>query len=275
MVFLGDSNVAFGINSTLMEENFPEYNVVNFGSHGKLGLTLHLNDIKPYLKPNDVVIIIPTHQMFFSNISGFVETKPKYGSKNLLSVYLDVYPEGVKNFNLPQLICLPEIIQQRFPFKTSQIIQIIRSKVTGKKYLCIEEKTYTRSGFDSNGDYIAHLHEVDNNNNTIGNYLQGNLDNSTFDEINRFYEECSKKGIQVYFSYPPVAEDKYIFEIDTFDKLQNRMRDNLKVQTLGDIPDFVYPRSYFYEPPHHLNAIGREIRTDLIIKKMQDNKNGD
>jgi hypothetical protein len=272
IIFVGDSNLAFGLNSTLVEQTFLNYNVINFGIAGGFGINLLLNDIKPFLRQRDIVIISPVHRMFYTNVSQFIDLKPKYGSESLLSIYLDIYPEGIRNFEIPQLINTPKVIQCRLPFKALQIVQMIQTTLEGRHYLCEEPDILRRNHFDGHGDYIAHLNSKINYNSTQ-NYLPGNPDNSLFTDLNNFYNTSQQKNISVFYTHSPVIEDIYFNQSSEFMDLQTRFDDYLIIPILGNISDFVFPRSNFYNTGNHLNASGRDLRTKIIINKMKENEN--
>jgi hypothetical protein len=37
----------------------------------------------------------------------------------------------------------------------------------------------------------------------------------------------------------------------------------------GRVDDYIFPIAYFFDSPNHLNAEGRSVRTDRIVKDLQ------
>ena len=59
IVLLGGSSLAFGIDSALIEEYLPDYEVVNFGMYAALGTTAMFDLTIDEIRSGDIVIISP------------------------------------------------------------------------------------------------------------------------------------------------------------------------------------------------------------------------
>ena len=59
IILIGGSNVAFGFNSKILEEEFPKYKVINFGLYAALGTKLMIDLSKEYINQGDLVFVIP------------------------------------------------------------------------------------------------------------------------------------------------------------------------------------------------------------------------
>ncbi len=99
IILVGGSNVAFGIDSEKME-NELHLSVVNTGLHAGIGLPYMLNDVKPYLKEGDTIIIIPEYSQFFDDKDkGEVEPLAAMIGINPLSIrYL--HPKSMREIHL-------------------------------------------------------------------------------------------------------------------------------------------------------------------------------
>ena len=62
LILVGGSSVAFGIDSALLQQHFPDYQVVNFGMYAALGTTVMLELSEPYIREGDIVILMPEQQ---------------------------------------------------------------------------------------------------------------------------------------------------------------------------------------------------------------------
>lgn len=67
LIFVGGSNLAFGIDSKRIADSLG-VNVVNTGLHAGLGIKFMLDDVSEYLREGDVVIIAPEYQHFYRSI---------------------------------------------------------------------------------------------------------------------------------------------------------------------------------------------------------------
>jgi len=69
IVLVGGSNLAFGMDSKTISEyyNMP---VINMGLHAGIGLHFLLEGIKPYVKKDDIILIIPEYSHFYDTYLG-------------------------------------------------------------------------------------------------------------------------------------------------------------------------------------------------------------
>ncbi|TFH41223.1 MAG: hypothetical protein E4G96_05935, partial [Chrysiogenales bacterium] len=57
LILMGDSNLAFGVDSKKIQ-NALHCNVINMGTHLEYGYLFHINEIKPYIRPGDRVLVV-------------------------------------------------------------------------------------------------------------------------------------------------------------------------------------------------------------------------
>ena len=62
IVLVGGSSLAFGVDSALLEQEFPGYTVVNFGLYAALGTQLMLELSDGQFREGDIVILSPEQQ---------------------------------------------------------------------------------------------------------------------------------------------------------------------------------------------------------------------
>ena len=81
IIFLGGSNISFGIDSKAIQDTF-NVNVINMGIDGGYGLKFILNDYIQKMKNGDLVILSPEYHHFYN--FAFL------GGYNLLNIIFDV-----------------------------------------------------------------------------------------------------------------------------------------------------------------------------------------
>src|SRR5215212_5179389 len=64
IILVGGSNLAFGIDSHMLEDSLGVH-VVNMGLYAKLGLRYMLAQVKPYIRKGDLVLVVPEYDQFF------------------------------------------------------------------------------------------------------------------------------------------------------------------------------------------------------------------
>jgi len=61
IILVGGSNLAFGIDSALIQEQFPGYSVVNMGSSVHHGMLSHFDILRANVREGDIVIFCPEY----------------------------------------------------------------------------------------------------------------------------------------------------------------------------------------------------------------------
>lgn len=89
IIFVGGSNLSFGLNSRIVKDSL-HLNPVNAALHAGVGLTYMLSNIVDYIRENDIVVLSPEYQQFYGNLSN--------GQAELLTMIIDVSPQTI---NLP------------------------------------------------------------------------------------------------------------------------------------------------------------------------------
>lgn len=67
LIFVGGSNLAFGIDSKRIADSLG-VNVINAGLHAGVGIKFMLDDVAEYVREGDVVVIAPEYQHFYQSI---------------------------------------------------------------------------------------------------------------------------------------------------------------------------------------------------------------
>lgn len=69
IIFIGGSNVAFGLDSERIEDSL-KINVVNMGLHAGLGIRFTLSECLPYIRKGDIVVMDVEYSNFFNGSDG-------------------------------------------------------------------------------------------------------------------------------------------------------------------------------------------------------------
>ncbi|MBN2077740.1 MAG: hypothetical protein JW838_02160 [Spirochaetes bacterium] len=263
IIFAGDSNLAFGLNSRMVKKA-TGYNVVNMGLHGGLGLIYSMDELMPYLGKGDVVIFIPDYTHYLGT---------GIGDNTLVEVTI----------LMPWLICHYSR-ENIMPFITN-IPLTFQRRLRGLLAPTREAPTHRRSGFNEFGDneghigvappefkgkeYIARiLPEAAKLN--ITRFLPDRVNDSLVTRFNRFSTICEEKGVALYVAFSPLMEQDRPKQVKTLTKLEKDMRERMKVKFIGTSIENIYPQKYFFDNEFHLNGTGRQVRTRRLINAMKD-----
>ena len=69
IIFVGGSNLAYGLNTARVRQAFA-MPVVNMGLQAALGLKFILDQDRPYLNKGDIVVVVPEYRLFYDYYYG-------------------------------------------------------------------------------------------------------------------------------------------------------------------------------------------------------------
>ena len=93
IILVGGSNLAFGIDSRMMQDSLG-LNVVNMGLYAKLGLKYMLAQVRPYIQRGDVVVVVPEYDQFygeFANGDNTLNTALLYAPADRIRDFMKTY----------------------------------------------------------------------------------------------------------------------------------------------------------------------------------------
>ncbi len=259
IIFMGGSNLAFGLNSKEIQQN-TDKSVVNMGTHAGVGLHFMIEVIKPFLSKNDIIFISPEYEQFAMDIF--------WGSQTLVNL-VAINPNYYKILNSKQKITILkkifEPVQSKFRYFIFSILNL--SNVNNKKN---KEQIYTRKAFNEFGDVISHLSAPIHTITTEGK-LQVDEKNIKYsiDFLNEFYLYCRNHKVKLYFIYPCLMEKSYNENVNEINKIVNNVNEKIHIPIIGKPEDFIFNEDFFFDTPYHLNAEGRIIRTKILLKAIQ------
>lgn len=247
ILFVGGSNLAFGINSEEIEKQL-NHKVVNLGLHAGLSLKFMLNQAQHLSQKGDIVILNLEYPLYLDNFNPDID---------LIQFTQELYPASKKyyEFNLKEQL---ESEYERF-----------------KKYFEEQEfkvdSVFNRELFNNYGDNIGHLNKKP---------LVKLIDRQPIDliEISNsikllqdFETACQAKGVLVYITFPCYPKSEFVGQnkeriIRLVDLLYKKTPG---IKILGTPEENTFPDNYFYDTIYHLNAKGREFRTQILINDLK------
>jgi len=267
LIFVGASNVAFGIDSKKIEEEL-KIPAINMGLHGGLGLDFILNNVKQNIKKGDIVILAIEYyldEIEYAMISYVTNLYPK--AKEFVEYDTHYYLEKLKfEFSKAQLArkrLFNSLFSKVFKFKEARVI-------AESDFNQFDTTIYSRKKFNLNGDEVGHLDKPPLKKIRGGIPIESKDYSKCIDKLNEFAKYVEYRGAKVYFTYPSYPESefkKYHKSIMHFD---DQLRDELKIPIISTLEDFIYPDSLFFDTVYHLNKEGREMRKDKTIKILKE-----
>lgn len=250
IILAGGSNLAFGINSKKLQDEF-DVPVVNLGLHAGLGLQFIINELKTLIKKEDVIIL---------SIEYFLNQKGSYDLQNHTK---DLYPEAHSYYDKTIVKDILVHIE-----KTRKNLKSINESKTVDTSFSV----YSRKGFNKFGDVVSHLDQ------TSPKELKG-IEILTYrnwdgiKDLNDFYEYAKAIDVNIFFVYPNYPKSEYIKNQKVLNKLHAYISENLLIEVLSTPQDFIFDDSLFYDTHYHLNKYGRESRTNKLIEVLKESTN--
>lgn len=261
VVFVGGSNLAFGVDSARLQQELNT-NVFNLGLNVYFGLKFHLDEVRPYINSGDLIVISPEYHLFYTDAIKVIET-----DYIMPSVIQATFPNSVFYFPFRDQLSALLIALNRLP---SRLGDRIRQIPPGP------DLTFAYNHW---GDFVDHLKSTGTNPTQIENTAAKappplNWRNFVFDEksillLNDFAAHAAQRGAKVVIVYPPWPDNLYLSDPDFYQAHDNRLRQMLHIPILGTPERYVYPYQHMFDSPYHVDAVWRQERSTWLIQDLR------
>lgn len=255
IIVVGGSNVAFGLDSALLEQHVG-MPVVNFGLYATLGTKMMMDLSKANLNEGDIVILAP-------------EMDPQ-----TLSLYFNAEAalQGIES----DWSMLRYIPKENYADLAGGLYEYVTAKIRYLQNGRLDPSgVYNRDSFNQYGDivyprpYNTMLLGYDPNK-TIE--LTAKLfDEEFIDYVNAYTADCKERDVTVYFTFPPMnaAAMSSANTEDTLFDFYRYLYENLACEVIGNVNDYIIDEDYFFDSNFHLNDSGVILRTSLLAHDIQ------
>ncbi len=255
IIIVGGSGCGMGINSEMIDTTFKEYDVVNMGLFGQLGLRYMLNEVKNEIRKGDIVVIIPEYQHFYYQF---------YGDLGMMRV-AKIYPKGFSYLDTWQQWM---VVAENFGPHFSK--QFFRNDENPETITA----TWNRRFVNEYGDFCGHLNQPDTIDvKTAPLFKSGavlELDMDVLAALNNFGNYAKGKGAVAVFMYPSIPNITASANATVISNIQNAMNEQCILPILNTPASSNLSDEYFYDTVYHLNKQGRDLRTDFFIRDLTD-----
>lgn len=254
IILVGNSNVAFGIRSEIIERelNMP---AVNLGLHAGLGNRFHENIAKLNINEGDIVVLCHTYYGDYNKI----------GDAELAITALEWNKELWKILEPADYIevirVLPNYILNAFVRKVTK-----KGNIPGRD-------CYSRNAFNEYGDNV-----FADSNDLSKRYIfkPGELDGyvpsvgeSCVERINEFDEYIKSRGATLVIGGFPIADGEYTPNHCKYDDFEKKLRENVSCPVIFTCDNYYFDYDYFYDTVYHLTKEGAELRTYRLIEDLK------
>jgi hypothetical protein len=257
IVFVGGSNLAFGLDSAKIERSLG-YNVVNMGLDLSLGLDFMLREIEPFLARGDVVVISPEYEEFIDMFPGKVTS---------LFPEATIYPRAMQFFSYRHFALLLDEGLILIGEITRAAIRFLTEGVSSEQRL---DNPYVRSAFNDYGDITRH-HNLKPRHIAIRQFAPSSPESITrvIDRLNEFNDHCRLEHISVFYSYPPVFSGQLQAYTEMIHEIASNLSQRLHFPILDTPEEMSFPLDYMFDHEYHLSLAGKHLRTNHLIATLR------
>lgn len=251
IIFVGGSNLVFGINSAEIENQLG-MPVVNLGLHADLGLEFMLNEAATSAGNGDIVVLSAEYYL-------------DEGNERMKDKMRSIYPESGKfmNYSLTDIARM-RIADVNYRFRKN-VLRLLFGK---EEEVNFDPAIYSRNAFNRRGDLADHLPgtrttPLQREHIHYSNSWEGEA------KLMAFREHVDIAGARLCYLLPPLPVSEFSEQgpkVQAYYKLLQQ----LEIHCLNSPEDVFRSDSLFFDTVYHLNGEGRRIRTEEVIRSLNE-----
>ncbi|MBQ6450650.1 MAG: SGNH/GDSL hydrolase family protein [Solobacterium sp.] len=255
IVLVGNSNLAFGINSPEIEETFG-IPVVNMGMHGGFGNAFDEQVCTLDVHEGDIYVI--AHNTYSDD--------DMIPNPELVWMTIENYPE------LHQLIRRKDYMNMarafpRYAFKAT--VKWVREQISGHEVIVDGTDGFmSRAAFNEYGDDVYPRPENDFLF-TEGSVPLPQINDLCVNRLNALNAELVQKGARMVIAAYPIGDGEFTPAREEYEAFQKELAERLDAEVISDFTDYFYDYSLFFDSNLHLTDAGAEMRTQQLIQDLK------
>ncbi|WP_177201616.1 leucine-rich repeat protein [Butyrivibrio proteoclasticus] len=262
IIIVGGSGMAFDIDSSLIKENFPEYEVVNLGMYAALGTASVLDMAISHCHAGDIIIYAPEQNT--QPLSMYLGSDFAWQALDGAYYMLPFFMMSEKNISL---------MAAAFPRFAVQKLKLFVTNSAPNP-----DSVYRKSAFNEYGDIADDLPQNTMLNgfdeNTAVSYDTSVIPADYVSYLNECDKKATQKGSTLLFAYCPAnkaavveaKESNFESAIDGYDLF---LRNTLAIEVIGNPYDSIMDKEWFYDTNFHLNSSGKKLYTRQFIRNLK------
>ncbi len=257
IILFGGSNVAYGIDSSLIQEE-TGLPVINMALTAGLGV-IPVREIEDYLQSNDIVIISLEYGII-------TEEQFTNGTASEFAKWLEYSPQRAKYLHRP-VIELPKIYLIMLQNQVNRQASIF---IHGG----IDRGIYSSKNIDSHGDVVGHLDKPNVDPSTLRSTRYNVTPHLEYPYVflENFNQYAQSINAHVFFEMPASRQTNCdATGIEDIKIFYDVFLEKTTIPILTPIDQLCFPDKYFFDSIYHLDATGRQIRTERIISGLRKN----
>lgn len=248
IIFIGGSNLSFGLNSQLIKDKLG-LNPVNTGIHANQGLLFMMRNASKFIKQGDIVVLVPEYHQFYEDYA--------FGGDELYRTVLDVNLDYGRNLNNKQIAGI-------LKFLPKYSLTVINPKEYRRRK---EDKYYSVNSFNAYGDAYKHWGDAKVPFESL-TLSQKKIDRQVVKEMRLFRQLVEQKGGRLLVSFPGYEASSFKAGASQIKDIEITCKQN-GFDLLGTPERYAIPDSLTFNTPYHLLKSGADYRTGLLIEDLK------
>jgi hypothetical protein len=248
IIFIGGSNISFGLNSFVIKDSL-KLNPINTSIHASIGIKYMIDNVRDFIQKGDIVILVPEYSQFYRSLN--------FGSEELMRTIFDVDIDNIKYINVSQFVnllsFLPKYSLTKFNFNEYRKFN--------------NSEIYSVNSFNLYGDVYTHW-AMEKKKFTPWATIKGEFNFKVVKYILDFNSEVEKKGAFLLVSFPCLQDSTYNNSISQIMRVEQELK-SADLNIIGSTLRYKMQDSLFFNTPYHLNKNGVNYRTSLIIEDIK------
>jgi hypothetical protein len=264
MIFVGGSSIALGLDSALVAQSLG-FRPINMGLNMQVGLEFMLDEVANSVRSGDMVIVAPEYHAFQEQyrsapeyVARLVECRPSL---------LVTLPFSTKK----------QLLDRGYLQHVGRVLRIVLPLETEDITWDAFVNPYNhRRAFNENGDVIAH-HHVKGLRRSPSRFTLASpeLAETAINHLNRFGEQCARRGARVFFSHPPYEKKYFELYRVSIARLETMLQAKLTLPMLETAEDMTFDSEEIFDVEYHLNLPGKMRRSELVAASLRKRLGGE
>jgi hypothetical protein len=276
IIVAAGSNVLFSVDTNMISAALGRP-ALNLGLTASLPLTFILQEVDRLAEKDDIVILPLEPDYYCREDDNYKEWNYRNG--------VAWYPELWRTITAQEHLAAPLYLDPLFPLEilTARIAEKIRHPSVSLRVKALDDQAILkkyREPKDAN-ESIYSIYNVDsfgNIKNTADSHYRGKPRRAdsplrvcaeTIETLRAFAVKMQQRGVATYLAHTPWVEiDNLDMDAikNTSDNFNTTMSSFLPV--LDSMSELIFKRNLFLDTDKHLNSVGRELRTKILIKEL-------
>jgi hypothetical protein len=248
IIFVGGSNLSFGINSSVIKDSL-NLNPINTAIHASIGLEYMMDNTIQYIREGDIIILAPEYSHFYG--------RSIYGGEELLRTVADIDLSKLLTLKKEQLVNISKYLA-KYSF----------SKFKPTEYWGLKESDiYSVNSFNQYGDVYTHW-SMQQKEFSSADTIKTKYNPNAIKLLNNFRVKIEKKDATLFVTYPSYQATSYDKSIKQIKKVEKELLENNFI-LLGTPERYRMPDTMMFNTSYHLLKKGVDYRTELLIEDIK------